>query len=119
MSAQTVNARKYNASLTTLVQDLFHPQTGARLFNMAGGAVEGERIAKTLDEAKALHPRSKVWKSALTIWASLIRETMETNPENLDWAVLQGSLFAGWELPNEPLDKDEDVNLDTLADEDL
>lgn len=117
MSAQTELAKKYDASMATLVRTLW-AKDGTRLFNTDGGAVEGERIAKTLDEAKSLHPRSKVFKSAMTVWANLIRETVQDSPENLDWAVLQGCTYAGWELPSIPLPK-EDVNLDELADEDL
>lgn len=114
MNAQAKNAAKYMTSLKSLTTQMW-AKDGTRLFDMEGGTVEGERIATLLDEAKTLHPRSSCWKSAMTVWASLIREA---SAENLDWAVLQGCTYAGWELPNVP-ETTEDVNLDELADEDL
>ncbi len=116
MSTQTENAKKYDATMATLVAQLW-AKDGSRLFDTNGGATEGERIAKILDDTKSVHPRSKCFKSAMTVWAKLIRETVETDPENLDWAVLQGCTYAGWELPTVPLEAE--PNLDELADEDL
>lgn len=119
MSTQTENAKKYMASMVSITTTLW-ANDGTRLFKTDGGAAEGERIVAQLEEAKKLHPRSKCWKEAMSVWAALISETMdEGGHSDLDWAVLQGCTYAGWKLPTVPLDKDEDVNMDELADEDL
>lgn len=91
MDARTT---RYMDTLKLEITDKLFTDRGERLFDMNGGQAEADRIAKLMRDTKALHPRGRKYAEAIEIWASLV----EQNAEQLDWAVLQGGVYAGYHI---------------------
>lgn len=84
----------YLKTMKTEITDKLFAGRGERLFNTQGGQAEADRIAGLIRATKGLHPRSRKYAEAVELWATLI----EQNADSLDWAVLQGSVYAGYHV---------------------
>lgn len=93
------NSDKYLATMKTFNDEhLYNQSTGERLFDMNGGVAEAERLAELIRGLIPTHKRSPKFCEAMNGWANFITEAVNSSPEHLDWAVLQGSVYAGYEL---------------------
>lgn len=93
------NSDRYLATMKTFNDEhLYNQSTGERLFDINGGVAEAERLAELIRDLIPTHKRSPKFRDAMTGWAAFIEREVKSNPECLDWAVLQGSVYAGYEL---------------------
>lgn len=89
---------KYLTTMKNFSDTHLFAEDGTRIFNTEGGVAEAERIAKLMRELIPTHNRSPKFRNAMETWAQFIERETKAASENLDWAVLQGSIYAGYSL---------------------